>query len=290
MRSDSGLAPTYSAKLLSPFRYPGGKTWLVPLICQWLDGMEPKPSEFIEPFGGGCIVGLNVAFKGLSKHVTLVELDEDVASVWKTIITKDAKRLAGKIATFDFTLDSVNEVLSKIPHSLEERAFQTILRNRINRAGILASGAGMLKNGEDGKGIKSRWYPETLKRRILEIDRMQERVTFIEGDGLTVLRRNANRGVEVVFFIDPPYTAGGKQAGRRLYKHNKLDHEELFRIASTLTGDFLMTYSNDGSVHELARQHNFQTQEITMRSSHHTEMTELLIGRDLDWIRRLENA
>lgn len=43
-------------------------------------------------------------------------------------------------------------------------AFQTILRNRINRGGILAPGAGRIKNGESGKGKKSRWYPDTLRR------------------------------------------------------------------------------------------------------------------------------
>ena len=31
--------------------------------------------------------------------------------------------------------------------SLREKAFQTILKNRINRGGILAVGAGQIKNG-----------------------------------------------------------------------------------------------------------------------------------------------
>jgi len=285
MRNHSRAIPSYSARLLSPFRYPGGKTWLVPLICRWLHNMEPRPAEFIEPFAGGGIVGLNVAFRRLADHVILVELDEDVAAVWKMITGKGARRLADRIATFDFAPNSVNEVLSEIPSNLEERAFRTILRNRVNRAGILASGAGMLKNGENGKGVKSRWYPETLKKRILEIDKMRERITFIEGDGVEVLRQNTNRGPEIMFFIDPPYTVGGKQAGRRLYKHHELDHEGLFRVVSTLTGDFLMTYSDDEGVRELARRYDFDIQEIAMRSSHHVTMTELLIGRDLDWTR-----
>ena len=35
---------------------------------------------------------------------------------------------------------------------------------------------------------------------------------------------------DTVFFIDPPYTAGGKRAGARLYAHNELDHALLFDI------------------------------------------------------------
>lgn len=41
----------------SPFRYPGGKTWLVPLIRQWLISLPKRPAELIEPFAGGAIVG-----------------------------------------------------------------------------------------------------------------------------------------------------------------------------------------------------------------------------------------
>ena len=78
--------------------------------------------------------------------------------------------------------------------------------------GILANGAGMLKYGENGKGIKSRWYPETLKRRILDIIDIRERIEFIESDGIQVMRQHADRA-DMVFFIDPPYTAGNKKLG-----------------------------------------------------------------------------
>jgi DNA adenine methylase len=272
------------AKLLSPFRYPGGKTWLVPLICKWLSEMKSKPTEFIEPFAGGGIVGLNAAFRKLADHVTLVELDKDVAAVWDTIIYGDAKRFADKVANFDFTMESVNKKLSRTPCSSAERAFQTILRNRINRGGILTPGAGMLNYGENGRGIRSRWYPKTLQRRILEIVKIRDRLTFIEGDGIKFIQNNARRA-DVVFFIDPPYTVAGKKAGIRLYTHSKLNHETLFDLVSTLASDFLMTYDNAEGVRHLARQHGFDTQVILMRSAHHAEMTELLIGRDLDWAR-----
>lgn len=51
-----------SVPLRSPFRYPGGKTWLVPRIRQWLAGLSVQETEFIEPFVGGGIVSLTVAF------------------------------------------------------------------------------------------------------------------------------------------------------------------------------------------------------------------------------------
>ena len=86
------------------------------------------------------------------------------------------------------------------------------------------------------------------------------------------------------FFIDPPYTAAGKKAGARLYTHSELDHEELFAIAETLAGDFLMTYDNAAGIVELARKHGFSVQAIPMKNTHHAEMTELIIAKNLDWV------
>ena len=268
----------------SPFRYPGGKTWLVPRIRQWLASRPAYPCEFIEPFAGGGIVSLTVAAENLAEHVTMVELDEQVAAVWQTIIEyNDGIWLADKIVSFNLTHEALKNTMRRKARSTRERAFQTILKNRTYHGGILAPGSAPLKHGESGKGILSRWYAETLRRRILNIAAMRERITFIEGDGLEAIRRNARR--DAVFFIDPPYTAAGKRAGRRLYTHSELDHEELFRVTSAICGDFLMTYDNAEGVRELARRFGFDTELVAMKNTHHAKMTELLIGRNLDWAR-----
>lgn len=268
----------------SPFRYPGGKTWLVPYIRQWLASLPACPHEFVEPFAGGAIVGLTAAFENLADHVTLVELDEQVAAVWRVALSQYGAELTERIAAFRLTAANVERVLSETPSTIQERAFQTILKNRINRGGILAPGAGKVKNGEAGKGLQSRWYPLTLKKRILDIGAIRDRLTFIQGDGLEVMRQNAP-DPKAVFFIDPPYTAGGKRAGSRLYLHSELNHQELFSIAATTAGDFLMTYDDAPEVRALAREHRFDTQAIPMKNTHHAEMLELLIGRNLDWAR-----
>lgn len=262
----------------SPFRYPGGKTWLVPHVQQWMLGQPKRPTEFIEPFAGGAIIGLTIAFEHLADHVTLVEVDKQVAAVWKTILEGDYEWLANEILEFDLTSESVEEVFAQTNNSTQELAFQTILRNRINRGGILAPGAGKIKTGENGKGMKSRWYPETLAKRILNIGKIRERISFIEGDGLEVLEENARRK-DAIFFIDPPYTAGGKNAGARLYAHYEVDHKRLFLIAEGLAGDFLMTYDNAPEIQALAERHGFSTKTVAMKNTHHAEMRELLVGR-----------
>jgi len=266
----------------SPFRYPGGKTWLVPSIRKWLGSLPQKPCELVEPFAGGGIVSLTAAFEGLAQRVLMVELDAEVVSVWQTILNGQGKWLADRIAGFLLTPEAVQSELATEPTEVCERAFKTILRNRVNHGGILAPGSGVLKHGENGKGLASRWYPQTLKKRIMDIQSVKDKVQIVQGDGLQILRANADR-TDAVFFIDPPYTAAGKKAGTRLYTHSKLDHEGLFSIADTLAGDFLMTYDNTEGVIALAQKHGFAVKAVPMKNTHHAQMTELLIGRNLDW-------
>lgn len=268
-----------SVPMRSPFRYPGGKTWLVPVIRQWLSSKPSPPAELIEPFCGGAIVGLTAAFEELATTVTLVELDDDVAAVWSTVLNGKGKDLAEAIVALDLTAETVQTALTAKHTSTFEQALATIIRNRVARGGILAPGAGIVKNGENGKGLRSRWYPETLHKRIVEISKRKHRIRFVKGDGLSYMK-DREKDAEAVYFIDPPYTV----AGRRLYTHSDLDHEQLFRVSNEVSGDFLMTYDDSPFIRQLALQHGFEIRLVPMKSTHHVTKMELLIGRDLSWL------
>jgi DNA adenine methylase len=250
-----------------------------------LSSKSSKPVEFIEPFAGGGIVSLTVAFEELADRITMVELDEQVASVWQTILGGDGAKLSEQIVNFVVTPESVATVLGQRCTTPFENAFRTIVRNRVSRGGILAPGAGLVKYGENGKGLVSRWYPATLRKRILDIASIRDRISFIQGDGLEVVRKHLTCA-NFAFFMDPPYTAAGKKAGSRLYTHAILNHDELFRTTSALEGDFLMTYDNTPEIDELAKWYGLDTVPVAMKNTHHAYMTELLIGRDLEWIRK----
>jgi DNA adenine methylase len=263
----------------SPFRYPGGKTWLVPYIRDWLKSKGIAPARLIEPFAGGGIVSLTAAFERLAKHVIFAEMDQGVAAVWRIILNGQAEWLAKQILNFDVTLESVTAALQEVAPGLRERAFQTILRNRVQRGGILAAGAGLVKTGENGRGLLSRWYPSTLARRIREINRQKDRFTFVEGDGFGLIEEH-KADAEAVFYIDPPYTI----AARRLYTVWRVDHARLFQAMASCLGDFLMSYDNTAEIARLAREHGFESRPVAMKNTHHAKMTELLIGRDLSWL------
>lgn len=267
----------------SPFRYPGGKTWLVPTLRRWLASVPRKPKYFIEPFAGGGIISLTVAFESLADQVFMVELDRDIAAVWKTILSDDNDWLAQKIASFEMSLPNLRAELARTPRNTRTLAFHTILRNRTYHGGILAPGSGILKYGENGRGINSRWYPLTLCRRIQNIKHVRHKMTFLEADGIAAIQHAAPKK-SAAFFIDPPYTAGGKRAGKRLYVHHELDHNHLFSVCGTIRGDFLMTYDHVEDLITMAGRHGFATGAIAMTNTHHRTMRELIIGKNLDWM------
>jgi DNA adenine methylase len=281
----TGIVNVATVPMRSPFRYPGGKTWLVPEIRAWLHGLPRKPKIFIEPFAGGGIASLTVIFEGLAERVVMVERDEHVAAVWQVIL-KDADWLSDRIIGFEITVEHVREALFNPPRSLREKAFQAILRNRVQRGGIMAPGASLMKAGENGRGIASRWYPDTLAKRIRAVYDHRDRINFIEGDAFEVIPDYLG-DPDAAFFIDPPYTVGGKRAGKRLYMYNEMDHPALFAMMSQAKGDFMMTYDDAGEVEELAKKHDFTIRKVPMKNTHHAQLFELLIGPPISSVDRV---
>ena len=263
----------------SPFRYPGGKTWLVPTARRWFSSAD-KNSELIEIFAGGGIIGLTAAAEHFFNKVTMVELDEDVAAVWRTIFSeKDVSWLVERIRNFEVNADNVKKAISLADDGLKERAFATIIRNRTNHGGILAKGSGMIKTGEAGRGLTSRWYPETLIHRIEDANKLKARINFLQADAFEILKKRKN-DPKAFFFIDPPYTV----AGRRLYNLFDVDHRKIFELASQIKGHFLLTYDDAEEVRNWADEFNLPYRTIPMQTTHLVKKYELLISDNFDWL------
>ncbi len=232
----------------------------------------------IEPFAGGGIVSLTAAFENLVNHITMVEKDEEVAAVWEVILNGKNQWLADKIFTFDLTHENVQAEFSNSNKLLQDIAFCTILKNRICHGGIIAKGSGILKNGENGKGIASRWYPKTLRDRIVAINSIKEKISFITGDAFKIIEENLNNK-EAYFFIDPPYTI----AGKRLYTHFQIDHEKLFELSAKIQGKFMLTYDDTPEIRQLAEKNRLQFKTIPMKTTHHQQKNEIIVSDSFDW-------
>ena len=263
----------------SPLRYPGGKTWLIPHVRVWLRSVK-RPRLLIEPFAGGGIVSLTAVMENLVDEALMAEIDQDVAALWKAAL-HFGPELAARITSFTLTRESVVELASQRPADVVEHGFRTLVLNRTRRGGILAPGASFTRKGENGAGIASRWYPNTLIRRLRAISEVAPRITFRETDGMQMLAALLGQPHDdVALFVDPPYTGGGgKRAGKRLYAHNDIDHARLFSMLADSGADFLMTYDRSLEIESLIDSYGFHAVQVVMKSGHHTRLPELVITR-----------
>ena len=259
----------------SPLRYPGGKTWLVPQIRKFLEGLAFRPEVFVEPFAGGGIASLTAVMEGYVDRAVLCEKDPDVANLWQCMLD-DPEELAIRVEEFVVTPENVSAEFANTAASGMDAAFRTLLRNRVSRGGIMAKDASVIKRGENGQGIASRWYAATLATRIRAIGSHSSRIEFFQGDGSSLVELCKDNKASA-FFVDPPYTAAGKRAGRRLYTYNEIDHEDLFERMSRVCGSFMMTYDESPQVIEMARRRGFHLAKVPMKNTHHAVIYELLI-------------
>lgn len=261
----------------SPFRYPGGKTWLIPHVRAWLHAMN-RPRMLIEPFAGGGIVSLTAVMEDLTDKCLMAEIDEDVAALWKAALY-ESRELVERVREFTPTRESVEELSRLHPTNVVEHGFRTLVLNRTRRGGVLAHGASLTRKGENGAGLASRWYPNTLIRRLCAISEYAHRISFYETDGMNLLSSLLDQPTgDVALFVDPPYTGdGGKRAGRRLYAHNEIDHSRLFSILEDSGANFLMTYDCSSEIESLIQQHRFHAVRVLMKNGHHALMPELVI-------------
>jgi len=273
----AGIVNVASVPQRSPFRYPGGKTWLIPVVRKWLK-QENNVECLIEPFAGGAIVSLTAAFEGLAKKVRMAEIDEEIAAVWEVALNGKNRWLAEKILHFELIQENIKAELSKQNKTIQETAFCTILKNRISHGGIIAKGSGIIKNGENGKGIHSRWYPKTLYNRIIALNLVKDKINFTSKDAFEIIDMMKDNP-DNYFFIDPPYTV----AGKRLYTHYKINHKELFSLVAQIKGKFMLTYDDTKEVRDLAGKYNLLYKSIPMKTTHHLKKNELIISDNLNW-------
>jgi DNA adenine methylase len=242
-----------------------------------------QPTLLIEAFAGGGSICLAAVAEGLTPRGLMLELDEELARFWAVVLSSRAPVLAQRVVEFELTTDSVRAELERPDGDDVDRAFRLLLRNRVSRGGLLTTGSGLLREGEDGRGLGSRYYPATLARRIMTASALRDRLAVEHGDGLDALARYGD-SPDIAFFVDPPYVGAPGSPGARLYRHAELDHARLFSLVGGLTSDALLSYQDHPRVRALAAGSQLECRRVTMHTTHHQRTTELLIGRDLSWL------
>lgn len=246
------------ASILSPLRYAGSKRRLAGYIERALKLNELHPSLFIEGFGGGISVSLQLLNDGIVEKIGVIDRDPLVAAFWQTVFW-DADWLVGEIQQVKVTLEQWYEYKAQIPTTRRERALACLFLNRTSFSGILAPGAGPIggrKQSSDYK-LDCRFNRDRLVKRVRQAETLKSQVAFVWNlpwrNAMSRIRGMQARGSlpaeRVFYYFDPPFF----EKAERLYTYyfNEQDHHHLRDFIIHLDDKWLLSYDPSPKVREL---------------------------------------
>jgi DNA adenine methylase len=204
----------------SPFRYPGGKTALAPLLAETIRVNGLEGGAYLEPFAGGAGLALALLFSEIVSEIHLNDLDRRIYSFWASVLRQPAPFLD--------RLDRVQVTVAEWRRQKEimrnwraakilDLGFATFFINRCNRSGVFNAGP---IGGYDQSGnykIDVRFNRAGLRRKIERIILYRERIKVWNVDAVEFLKRVFQNGGlrrnRSLVYMDPPYF----EKAQRLY-------------------------------------------------------------------------
>jgi len=232
------------------FRYPGGKTKLLPAIQGYLDKypwMLRDGDPFHDVFVGGGSVLLHIARHYPRSPLHANDLDPWIHAFWKVVSGTEAEfdALVTKLSVTP-TVDLFKELRAKEPGDNVERAYYAVFFNRTTFSGILRSGP---IGGYDQKskwGVSCRYNVAALTNELLYMRQQLDlgrRLTVHKQDAVQYATNNRE-----FMYLDPPYIGQGKA----LYRET-VDHHALADALRPL-GRWLLSYDDCEDARKLYRQ------------------------------------
>ncbi len=230
--------------MMSPLRYPGGKSDFAPTVHDIITKCGYSGRPFIEPFAGSAAVSLFLLNSGIIPKATLVERDPLVFSFWQSLL-KHTDELIERFIDLPITLDTWKSFRPLLtvdkPDSsnIVDLGLAGLFFNRANFSGILNAGpiGGMQQSSE--YAIDCRTNKDEIIIKMLTIASLSKKISVEFGDAIDVLNRlKANK--DVFFYIDPPYFVKGEALYRHHYRLG--DHKALARSLSDSKAPWLLSY------------------------------------------------
>jgi len=206
------------------FRYPGGKSRIVPPLLLYLHSSLRDAKAFHDVFVGGGSVSIGVAKEYPNLFIHMNDLDPCMSAFWEVMVGPEyyfielLERL--KITP---TIELFQK-LRELPNGdLVDRAFRAVFFNRTTFSGIATSGPiGGLKQESKYK-VYCRYNSATLVKEAKEVRKLLVgRAETHSVDAPVYLKDIPD---EHAIYLDPPYFLKGEQ----LYSE-RVDHTRLAQV------------------------------------------------------------
>ena len=131
--------------ILSPLRYPGGKSKISNFFKQFVKDNGLLDGVYVEPYAGGASVALSLLFDEYVSKIIINDKDRSIYAFWHSVLY-DTENLCRLIAETPVTMENwkklreLQKVDKKDQASLLDLGFSTFFMNRTNRSGIIKAG------------------------------------------------------------------------------------------------------------------------------------------------------
>lgn len=298
---------------LNPVRYPGGKgrRSIVDRVLSLYPDGALEGVTWLEPFCGGCGLGLALVDRGVVGSATFSDGDPRIASMWQAMAyqTDDFVRWMEGVSVDMGTFREMRRVANDPDAGGFERGTATYFLNRTCRSGYIDGGV-IGGNDQSGKyRMDCRFNKPELERRVRRVGELAAdgRLRFVGPyDAIALIRLlcgayatgmepasddvpdgvgpalrdgvpRAADGGELFLYADPPYVVKGAACYRR-----GVDHDELARCLRDV-GDmgvrWLCSYDDCERVRGLYAGYRMEPLSVTYSNNDRTRgrTDELLI-------------
>jgi DNA adenine methylase len=264
---------------VSPLRYPGGKTCLVPFFEKVIEHC-PRKTTYIEPYAGGAGAALALLYSGKVEQVVINDLDPAVYAFWHSA----TKRSKAFIKKMNDTPVSVREwrrqrrIYQNKESNLFDLGFATFYLNRTNVSGIMDGGP---IGGLDQKGkwkIGARFNKKTMAARLKRLGAHSGNIKVSNIDGIELAKKYLPRK-KAFIYLDPPYLDKGYSLYWNSYKI--ADHKALADLLNkNARAKWLLTYDSKHRIKTLYPRRRVVNFSLDYRAYQARRGREILILAD----------
>ncbi len=271
-------------KYASPLRYPGGKAGLTGFLSDVIDLNNLRGCTYYEPYAGGAGAALNLLKNEVVSELYLNDADHRINAFWNSALY-ESERFVEKIRSVPLTMEEwyqQQQICSrpKLYRNFEV-GFAAFFMNRCNRSGVLTGSGPIGGYKQQGKWrLDVRFYRETLIERILDLERMKNRIHISSADAIDFLKGTLPRGHRrgrIFVYLDPPYV----NKGQRLYlnAYNAEGHSQLAKYLEKQTIlPWIMSYDDSELVRNLYSDQNIASMPIRYSLQIKRSARELIIA------------
>ena len=268
---------------INPVRYPGGKgrKAVVDGILSLVPSGRLQGRTWIEPFCGGCGLGLELVNRGIVSRAVFNDADRRVIAMWHEI-AYDSEWLIARI--FDADIDmrlflESHDIANDDAASVRDVGFATFVLDRCCVSGYIDGGVIGGKHQNGRYKLDCRFNKDTLAKRIRRVSELASgnRVSFVgPSDAIDVI--DGIHGGDTFLYVDPPYY----QKGHACYR-TRINHEELAECLRRRLDDgipWLLSYDDCNEIRDMYQGCHFARLPLTYVNNSVTRgrTSELLVS------------